>query len=200
MKKIISFFCLISIITPYQFSFADDSERQSVEISGKNVGCDGILSERCGWGDFGTGNVGGGDSGSGSMGGGGGGAVDPAVAYLVNASKKQRDVRCATGVMPSTTLATSRSEEETRYLAAADIQNKINRQDWFKSIFQNDIIGFFIRRADKLAVRIIYADGGSEEWYVTTYFNSVSVTTAVPGTLVYGSGKIEPSPNCPKYG
>jgi hypothetical protein len=203
VKKTLAKLCLITLITPAQFSAAGDG--QSVEIIGQRD-CSGILSEKCGWGDFGNGN--GGDGGTGNIDpgrepgefGGGGSDENVEVAALVKATKKQKDVRCAPGVSGQTQGTTSYADDIVRKLAAADIQNKINASDWIRAVILRDIVGFFKKSNGKDAVTITYADGGTEDWYVTSYYSSIAVSEPVSGSLVFGSGKIESSASCPKFG
>lgn len=200
MKKIIACFCLISIITPHQFS----SAQQIVDISGKKPSCAGVLSEKCGWGDFGSDTIGGGDLGVGNISdggdfGGGGGGDD----YLAQQRRRfNTDIRCTLAASEmltdqeySKTLSTD--DDTKRLLAASAAQNLIFLQSTSAALIAE--IWDALRRRERPIVTITFADGGTEQYYVGSVYSSLKVTGAVPGSFRKGTGKEEPSTNCPRF-
>lgn len=187
------------MITPTPYSFAGDG--QSVDVIGQRD-CNGILSEKCGWGDFGGGNVGGdlGGNTPGDFGGGGGGGGD---FDLAQAQRFYTDTRCGLAQLPQTFSAyeywntLSTDDADKRKLAASAAQNLIFTSGIFRALVNQ--IWDHLRRGGRPIVTITFADGGSEQYYVGSVYGTLKVIDAVPGTWRQGTGKVEPS-NCPRYG
>ena len=202
MKKIIACFCLISIITPHQFSLA----QQVVDLTGKKPSCAGELSARCGWGDFGSDTIGGGDLGLGNIGdgsdpgAGGGGGYD----YLAQERRRfNTDIRCALALSErltdkdySKTLSTD--DDTKRLLAASAAQNLIFMQSTIGAALMAEIWDM-LRRRERPIITITFADGGTEQYYVGSVYSSLKVIGAVPGSHRPGTGKEVPSTNCPRF-
>jgi hypothetical protein len=158
---------------------------QEIEIWG-TPDCDGIASDRCGWGGFGNG--GGGISGEpptngggGETGGGGGGSEQVAQAVT-----KGLDVRCDqfSGSGDGTSETTSASDYDGRALSAQKIFRQVNVNN-----------GAGTRVSNGTLFTVTYADGGTETWIWTGFLRPSTVPELVvqsTGNLKKGTGKIEP--------
>ncbi|NDI85614.1 hypothetical protein [Undibacterium crateris] len=201
VKKTLANLCLITLITPAQFSTAGDG--QSVDVIGQRD-CSGILSEKCGWGDFGNGN--GGDGGTGNIDPGREpGDSGPSYDELAQLRTQVSDIRCVLKALPLGVGGTEYSnvlsgdDEVTRQLAASSVQNIINLENSFRTLAA-EILSYITNTQQNYRLTVTYADGGTEQWYVGSRFSTLKVISPVPGTWRQGTGKSEPSPNCPSFG